>query len=123
MGNRRPELLRWQWHGYAANHQDPLNLALHLIAIPLFLLGSALLLIGLLGLRPLLLGLGLIGLLASLGLQAKGHRREAVAPEPFIDRRDALLRLLAEQFVTFPRFVLGGGWLRAWRSRRASDKH
>lgn len=119
MGTRRKNLLRWQWSGYAANHQDPVNLALHLLAVPLFLLGVALLLIGILDLHALLLGLGMIGILASLTLQACGHKREAQAPEPFSDRSDALLRLLAEQFVTFPRFLLGGGWLRAWRRRPA----
>lgn len=117
MSNRRPDLLRWQWNGYAANHRDPTNLVLHLLAVPLFLLGAALLLIGLLRLQPLLIGLGLIGMLASLALQGHGHKREAEAPEPFQGRRDALLRLAAEQFITFPRFVLGGGWLRAWRAR------
>jgi phage terminase small subunit len=25
--------------------------------------------------------------------------------------------LLVEQFVTFPRFVLSGGWWRAWKER------
>lgn len=118
MGARRPNLLRWQWDGYASGHRNPANLVIHLFAIPLFLLGSALLLIGLLRLRPLLMGLGLIGMLASLALQAHGHKREEQAPEPFSDSTDALLRLLAEQFISFPRFVLGGGWLRAWRARR-----
>lgn len=120
MSARRPNLLRWQWHGYPSAHRDPVNLVLHLFAIPLFLLGSALLVIGLLRLRPLLMALGLIGMLASLALQAHGHKREEHPPEPFSDSSDALLRLLAEQFVSFPRFVLGGGWLRAWRARRRS---
>lgn len=117
MATRRPNLLDWQWRGYAANHQDPGNLVLHLIAVPLFLLGCVLVLIGLLRLQPLLISLGLIGMLASLALQAHGHKREAQAPEPFSDRADAARRLLAEQFVTFPRFLLQGGWWRAWRNR------
>ena len=32
MGKRHPNLLAWQWRGYAANHRNPTNLVLHLIA-------------------------------------------------------------------------------------------
>ena len=42
---------------------------------------------------------------------------EAQASEPFSDRKDAVQRLVVEQFVTFPRFVLSGGWWQAWRQR------
>ncbi len=118
MSTRRPDLLRWQWEGYAANHRDPTNLLLHLLAIPLFLFGTLLLVVGLFSLHLLMAGLGLIGIVASLALQRHGHQLEEEAPAPFADRRDAVLRLLAEQFITFPRFVLSGQWLRAWRARR-----
>jgi phage terminase small subunit len=61
--------------------------------------------------------IGIIGLLAALGLQRHGHSLEAQASEPFSDRKDAVSRLLVEQFLTFPRFFLSGGWWRAWRER------
>jgi phage terminase small subunit len=52
-----------------------------------------------------------------VALQRQGHSLEAEASEPFSDRKDAVQRLVVEQFVTFPRFVLSGGWWRAWRQR------
>ncbi|HGN3061927.1 DUF962 domain-containing protein [Pseudomonas aeruginosa] len=117
MGKRHPNLLAWQWRGYAANHRNPTNLVLHLIAVPLFIVAAILLLGGLFGLDLLQVVLGVIGIGAGLVIQAKGHALEEQAPEPFSDRRDAVSRLLVEQFVTFPRFVLSGAWWRAWRER------
>lgn len=102
MGKRHPNLLAWQWRGYAANHRNPTNLVLHLIAVPLFIVAAILLLGGLFGLDLLQVVLGVIGIGAGLAIQAKGHALEEQAPEPFSDRRDAVSRLLVEQFVTFP---------------------
>lgn len=118
MGKRHPTLLAWQWQGYAANHRNPTNLALHIIAVPLFILGALTLLDGLLDLSLSAILLGVIGMVASLAIQGRGHKLEEQAPEPFSDRKDAVTRLLAEQFVTFPRFLLSGAWWRAWRNRR-----
>ncbi|MNC77807.1 hypothetical protein D3C75_1298670 [compost metagenome] len=61
--------------------------------------------------------IGIIGVIAALGLQRHGHTLELQAAEPFSDRKDAVSRLLVEQFLTFPRFFLSGGWWRAWRER------
>ncbi|MCY1426620.1 hypothetical protein D9M71_424430 [compost metagenome] len=90
---------------------------LHLIAVPLFILGVLLVLSGLFALDLGQLAVGIIALIAGLGLQRQGHRLEAEQPEPFANRKDAIGRLLVEQFVTFPRFVLSGAWWRAWRDR------
>ncbi|MFS2126233.1 Mpo1-like protein [Pseudomonas sp. Pseusp97] len=118
MGKRHPNLVAWQWQGYAANHRNPTNLALHIIAVPLFILGALTLLSGLFGLSLAAIALGVIGMIASLAIQGRGHKLEEQPPEPFSDRKDAVSRLLVEQFVTFPRFVLSGAWWRAWRNRR-----
>ncbi|MBB4862392.1 phage terminase small subunit [Pseudomonas nitritireducens] len=118
MGKRQPNLFAWQWQGYAANHRHPTNLALHIIAVPLFILGALTLLSGLFSLSLAAILLGVIGMVASLAIQGRGHKLEQQAPEPFSDRQDAVGRLLAEQFVTFPRFVLSGAWWRAWRNPR-----
>ncbi|KAF1053766.1 MAG: hypothetical protein GAK43_01256 [Stenotrophomonas maltophilia] len=118
MAKRDPNLFTWQWRGYAANHRDRTNLALHLVAVPLFIVSLVVLLIGVFGLAPGTLLLGVIGMAASLAIQRNGHRLEAQAPEPFSDRPDALKRLLAEQLVTFPRFLFSGAWWRAWREAR-----
>ncbi|MGH8433275.1 MAG: Mpo1-like protein [Pseudomonas sp.] len=118
MARHRPNLLTWQWRRYAAAHRNPTNLIVHLIAVPLFILASAVLLSALFQLDVLQLVLGVIGLLAALALQAHGHRLEAKVQEPFSDTTDAVQRLLLEQFFTFPRFVLNGGWWRAWKTRQ-----
>ena len=34
------ELLRWQWGGYAKYHQSRANLLIHIVAVPLFLIGT-----------------------------------------------------------------------------------
>lgn len=118
MGKRHPNLLAWQWRGYAANHRNPTNLALHIIAVPLFILSALTLLSGLFGLSLSTILLGVIGMIASLAIQGRGHKLEEQPPEPFSDRQDAVSRLLVEQFITFPRFVLSGAWWRAWRNHR-----
>ncbi|MEG1040376.1 MAG: Mpo1-like protein [Pseudomonas sp.] len=117
MNKRLPNLHAWQWRSYHHNHRNPTNLVLHLIAVPLFILGVLLVLSGLFSLDLGQLAVGVIALIAGLGLQRQGHRLEAEQPEPFSDRKDAVGRLLVEQFVTFPRFVLSGAWWRAWRDR------
>lgn len=90
---------------------------LHLIAVPLFILGTLLVLSGLFGFDLGQIAVGVIALVAALGLQRQGHRLEAQQPEPFANRQDAVQRLLTEQFITFPRFVVSGAWWRAWRER------
>ena len=49
---------------------------------------------------------------AAFAVQGVGHRRERVAPEPFASPGDFVARVFAEQFITFPRFVLMGQWAR-----------
>ncbi len=117
MGKRDPNLPAWQWRSYPHNHRNPTNLVLHLIAVPLFIVGFLLLVSGVFGLSFTNVAIGVVGLIAALGLQRHGHSLEAQAAEPFSDRKDAVQRLLVEQFVTFPRFVLSGAWWRAWRER------
>jgi hypothetical protein len=50
-------------------------------------------------------------------LQGIGHKREAAPPIAFEGPIDVVTRIFVEQFVTFPRFVLTGGW---WRALRAT---
>jgi hypothetical protein len=72
------------------------------------------------GLGSLLAGLG--ALVVALVAQGRGHRGEPAAPVAFTGAGDFLSRFLLEQLVSFPRFVASGGWLRAWRSARASTR-
>ena len=48
--------------------------------------------------------------LVSLIFQGRRHKLETTQPEPFKDGLDFVLRLFAEQWITFPRFVLTDGW-------------
>ncbi|MBL8298973.1 MAG: DUF962 domain-containing protein [Rhodanobacteraceae bacterium] len=109
---REGGLIAWQWRGYADNHRDRLNLLLHSVAVPAFIAGT------LAGVR-LLVAAQWLGAVVAFGvavfgfaLQGIGHKREAVAPVPFDGPLDFLGRVVIEQFITFPRFVLSGQWAR-----------
>ena len=113
----RPDLLAWQFEHYPLNHADRANLALHAVSVPLVLLGLPTFALALASGRFALAGAGLGLAVLAVAAQGRGHRREAHAPAPFLSRGDMLARLIAEQFVTFPRFVLSGAWWRAWKER------
>jgi hypothetical protein len=110
------ELLAWQRSGYERYHASRANLILHIIVVPLFLLGNLGLLVGLVQLSWPLAAIGLTSMVVSVALQGRGHRAEKVPPEPFTSTANAVSRILLEQWVTFPRFVASGGWLRALRN-------
>lgn len=60
-----------------------------------------------------------IGCIAvAVALQGRGHRLEPVPPEPFSGPLNVVSRLFFEQWVTFPRFVVSGGWGAALRRAR-----
>jgi amino acid permease len=109
------ELLRWQWEGYPRYHRTRQNLLLHIIVVPLFWLGTLLLVQGLRHPFWTLMLTGLVLMAVSLVAQGLGHRIEPNPPEPFTSRGQAIARLLSEQWITFPRFVFSGGWARAWQ--------
>jgi hypothetical protein len=109
----RKDLLAWQWNDYPERHRDRVNLWIHVAVVPLFWAG----LVNLLG-APVLGGVpgaigGVVLMGIALGAQGRGHRREALEPIPFDGPGDAISRLFVEQIVTFPRYVLTGGWRRA----------
>jgi hypothetical protein len=112
----RGSLLPWQLAHYPQNHLDRRNLILHVLTVPLFMLGN----LALLAALPLMSGwlalAGALAMLAAIAIQGRGHRREVQPPMPFRGPLDVFARILAEQWVTFPRFVLSGGFARAWRS-------
>lgn len=114
------ELLRWQWEGYARFHRSRFDLLLHIALVPMFVLSNLALLRAMLHGSWLAAVLALGGMLLSIALQGRGHRSEPVPPEPFAGPGDALARIFLEQWITFPRFVLSGGWLRALRDANRS---
>ena len=58
MGKRHPNLPAWQWRVYPHSHQHPTNLVLHLIAVPLFIVGFLLIASGVFSLSFLSLAIG-----------------------------------------------------------------
>ena len=109
------ELLRWQWAGYPRYHQSRPNLLLHIIVVPVFLLGTVAFVAAIARALWLPAAGGVLAMVSSMALQGLGHRREPVPPEPFEGPLNAVLRIVCEQWITFPRFVASGGWHRAWR--------
>ena len=108
-------LLRWQWDGYPRFHRSRANLLIHIVAVPVFMLGNVGLIVTLLrGAWPLAV-LSLVAMVVSMAVQGRGHKMEQVPPEPFTGPANALSRIFLEQWVTFPRFVLSGKWFRALR--------
>ncbi len=112
------ELLRWQWEGYARYHQSRANLLIHIVTVPLFLVGTIVLVAALFQLSFMLLAVALGCIVVAVALQGRGHRLEAVPPQPFTGPFNFLSRLFFEQWVTFPRFVISGTWGAAVRKRR-----
>ena len=104
------ELLKWQWAGYPRYHSSRTNLLLHIVAVPLFEMGSVLVVIAAFRLSLLFLVAGGICILISMIVQGRGHKLEAVPPEPFTGPGNFIGRLLLEQWINFPRFVLSGKW-------------
>lgn len=108
-------LLRWQWDGYSVYHQSKLNLWLHIVAVPAFLVGNVLMVLALLQGAWLAAFGWLVFSVMAFALQGVGHKRESNPSVPFSSPANAAARILLEQWVTFPRFVLSGGWWRALR--------
>jgi len=107
------ELLRWQYAGYEKFHRSRANLLIHIFAVPLFIVSSAALIVSLLSLAWFFASGAIVLMVISIGLQGRGHGREAQPPEPFTGALNAIARIFLEQWITFPRFVISGGWWRA----------
>jgi hypothetical protein len=101
---------------YPRVHRARANLAIHVVAVPLFWAGLALMLFGAARLSWLHAALGLGCVLVSVALEGVGHRQEPEAATPFKGPGDFVRRYAFEQLFTFPHFVATGGWARAWRT-------
>jgi len=109
------ELLRWQWEGYPRYHQSRVNLLIHIVAVPLFLIGMVGLVVALVQVSLIGLAIAVGGIIVAVALQGRGHRLESIPPEPFTGPFNFVSRLFLEQWVTFPRFVVSGSWGAALR--------
>ena len=113
----RANLFTWQRGLYDEGHRDRANLLIHLATWPLFVGGFVSLAASPVAGWPLALG-GLVAMAGAMALQGRGHRHETAPPVPFEGAGDVVSRILAEQLVTFPRYLFDGGFLRAWRAAR-----
>jgi hypothetical protein len=109
-------LLRRQWEGYPRFHRSRENLLIHIVCVPLFLAGNIGLVVALVTGSRILVAASVTVAAVSLLFQGRGHALEQTPPEPFSGPLDAVARLFFEQWVTFPRFLLTGGWQRAFRA-------
>jgi len=114
---REGGLMAWQWRSYDRNHRDRGNLLLHFIAVPAFIGATFALVSCLLHRYWFAAGLSVSVMVIAFVVQAFGHKRESEAPIPFDGVGDFLGRVFVEQFITFPRFILSGGWLRQLQQR------
>ncbi len=113
--DRAGGLLAWQWRGYPVFHRARANLLIHLLTVPLFWAGLLSLLGALVNVRS---AWGGLLLLVPLAAQGRGHKLEGAPPIPFRGPFDVISRFTVEQLVNFPRFVLSGGWAKAWREAK-----
>lgn len=113
----RNRLLEWQWSDYQTKHRNRLNLVLHIVTVLLFQIGTLILRCALVTASGWAAAVGAICLVGALAAQGRGHKLEPETPAPFDGPADFVSRFFAEQWVTFPRFVLSGGWYRNLTSR------
>ncbi len=109
------QLAQRQWLDYSRTHRSRRNLLVHLAAVPVFVGANTALVAALLLGTWMTATLSLTFMAASLAWQSRFHRSEPERPEPFSGPAEAVVRILIEQWVTFPRFAFSGGWTRAFR--------
>ena len=114
----KPGLLAWQWEGYAQYHKARGNLLLHIWLVPLFLAGNVWLVEGAFRLDWMEAALGAGCMIFSIVIQGQAHKNEAVPPVPFSSPGNAIARIFLEQWITFPRFLMSGGWWRAFAASK-----
>ena len=110
------ELIRWQWKDYTLFHASKLNLLIHIVAVPLFLIANTAFVLALLQGQWTKALVALVVMLLAFAVQAVGHGKEANPSIPFAGPANAFGRIFVEQWINFPRYVLSGGW---WRALRA----
>ncbi len=112
------EFFQWQWSGYSDAHQNRTNLLIHLLAVPAFIVSAVCVVVAIARLSPIATLLSVAAMLVCVALQVRGHQLEQFQPRPFKSRFDFVRRVLAEQFFTFPRFVLTGRWYKNFAAKR-----
>ena len=110
----QPGLLASQWSHYREVHHDRRNLVIHLFTVPVFMAGTVAVALAPLVFGWLALG-GVFAMMGAMAAQGRGHRFEQSPPAPFRGPMDVVARIFAEQWITFPRYVLSGELARTLR--------
>ncbi len=105
-----------QLSDYPRVHTERMNLLIHIVAVPVFDLSWVAFVAAVAGRSPFGALASVTVAAAAFAAEGRGHAIEPERPIPFAGPRDVLSRIFAEQFITFPRFVLSGGWSRAYRA-------
>jgi hypothetical protein len=103
---------------YAHFHKNKTNLIMHIVVVPVFVLGIVYAVVAAVQGRWFAASLSLLLPLVSIAIQGAGHKKEPNPPLPFDGPGDFVKRIFSEQFYRFPKFVLSGQWLRAVRASR-----
>lgn len=111
-----PDVLNWQWKIYQQGHFSRPNLMIH--ALTFVWVGGGIVLAGLgvLSGQWVWVGLGLALYFGALIAQGVGHSLEKKRPHPYLSPVDFVVRFTLENLITFPRFLLSGGFAQAWRA-------
>jgi hypothetical protein len=107
------DLMHRQWEAYPRYHRARANLIIHIFAVPLFLIGNIGIAVTFIEQSPGIAIVSVVFVALSMILQRFGHGLEKLPSEPFTSPGNAVSRILMEQWVTFPRFLVSGAWLRA----------
>jgi hypothetical protein len=113
-------LVAWAWRETPPVHRSTGNLLIHVVAVPMFVVGHALLIATVAAGRWSLVAAGSC-IVVSIALQRLGHGMEQQPVHSFEGPRDFVRRLYVEQFYNFWRFLLSGGWIASLRASRRSD--
>jgi len=95
---------------------------IHIVSVPVFVLGTLSLFVSLIELSPIGMLISILVVVIAFGAQGFGHSKERISPESFATPGQAIVRILSEQFITFPRYVLSGGWYATYQSSAAQRR-
>ena len=97
-------------------------MTIHIVAVPSFIASAVALAASLATRCWVVAGVSLLALGVAFLVQGVGHGREVNPTIPFTGPTDAVTRILSEQFITFPRFVITGAWRAALRNASPSSR-
>jgi len=106
---------------YFEIHHDRRNLLIHALTAPLFMVGTLATVAAVPTRGPLLAVLGVAAMVVAFAAQGLGHRFEATQFAGFRGPLDVVRVAFREQWFAFPRYVLTGGFARAWRGESVAN--